>query len=734
LLKSLRILIKDIKDNGVAMGNTASYYNKQIALLQKTRDKVALTREATMQYNEAIDQVRKHKEALSAPMADTLEAYRKEIQELRKMQRATANTAESYDEFEKKIAAVKKNVDNLTGSQRNQTKTNQDMISNAGLAGATLTELGRTISDSNYGIRGMANNLSQLSTLFITLVAKVDGGFGPALSMLGKQLFGPLGIILAFQSLVAMLERFAMESEEAKRASQEAAEAISEEVVILEGLVERLNSAIEGSAEYEAAVLSLSKAHKELGEELLRNNITYDEQKKIIQDYLELKQIENEIDIVSEQLKKRFNETEADRKKSAEIIPGLQEKINSSQALYNAYLEDESDKQNSVKAYRSRAAEEGIRLRRLVDQLAFHENRLNEITGERTELNEYLIQQYKDLEEIEKKRDLNRRLNADRTVEFWQDEIKRIQEVRDSTSTTAEEYKSYSDVIAVYQAEIDKIQGKSQEDFLEGYRAIFKELEFIDKDRFEKRRIQARQEYQEYLSNLDKEVEGKMLTSEQIKEIDRLKNAAYRVYIAEKKSIDDDEIDYRTKNIEKMMKAHQKGLDQEKRDFIAASNQKVKDIDLTASKERNTRAEAILRELKDKEDQVEAIKKLDIEIAESKIIMYQVLQRAGEIDANIAETQIEKLRGSIVKLKQGLTGEEGGYTLDQAVQDFQKSMSIVSDTVQAPDFNIVGASGTSQLAQAVSGQLDKPVKAYIVAKDVSTAQEMDRNKIEAASL
>ena len=51
-----------------------------------------------------------------------------------------------------------------------------------------------------------------------------------------------------------------------------------------------------------------------------------------------------------------------------------------------------------------------------------------------------------------------------------------------------------------------------------------------------------------------------------------------------------------------------------------------------------------------------------------------------------------------------------------------------------PDFNVVGASGASQLADAVAGQLNKPVKAYVVSKDVSTAQEMDRNVVDGASL
>jgi hypothetical protein len=53
--------------------------------------------------------------------------------------------------------------------------------------------------------------------------------------------------------------------------------------------------------------------------------------------------------------------------------------------------------------------------------------------------------------------------------------------------------------------------------------------------------------------------------------------------------------------------------------------------------------------------------------------------------------------------------------------------------IQAPDFNIVGASQTSQLAQAVTGQQAKPVKAFVVGKDISTQQELDRNITNTAS-
>ena len=51
-----------------------------------------------------------------------------------------------------------------------------------------------------------------------------------------------------------------------------------------------------------------------------------------------------------------------------------------------------------------------------------------------------------------------------------------------------------------------------------------------------------------------------------------------------------------------------------------------------------------------------------------------------------------------------------------------------------PAFNIVGQSQTSQLAQTIASQQNKPVKAYVVADDVSTAQAMDRNIVEGASI
>ena len=55
-------------------------------------------------------------------------------------------------------------------------------------------------------------------------------------------------------------------------------------------------------------------------------------------------------------------------------------------------------------------------------------------------------------------------------------------------------------------------------------------------------------------------------------------------------------------------------------------------------------------------------------------------------------------------------------------------------TSQPPAFNVVGASGETQLADAIGSQTQQPTRAYVVSNDVTTAQEMDRNIIEGASI
>lgn len=53
---------------------------------------------------------------------------------------------------------------------------------------------------------------------------------------------------------------------------------------------------------------------------------------------------------------------------------------------------------------------------------------------------------------------------------------------------------------------------------------------------------------------------------------------------------------------------------------------------------------------------------------------------------------------------------------------------------QPAAFNVVGASSQNQLAETIAGAENKPVKAYVVSNEVSSAQALDRNIVESASL
>lgn len=52
----------------------------------------------------------------------------------------------------------------------------------------------------------------------------------------------------------------------------------------------------------------------------------------------------------------------------------------------------------------------------------------------------------------------------------------------------------------------------------------------------------------------------------------------------------------------------------------------------------------------------------------------------------------------------------------------------------APVFNVVGVSPINQAAQLMANTTQTPIKAYVVAKDVTTAQALERNRISASSI
>ena len=95
-------------------------------------------------------------------------------------------------------------------------------------------------------------------------------------------------------------------------------------------------------------------------------------------------------------------------------------------------------------------------------------------------------------------------------------------------------------------------------------------------------------------------------------------------------------------------------------------------------------------------------------------------------------SQIAAVLGAASQAKGILSSSSSGSSVSGISTSTLTSPSATQFESQAPEFNIVGTSGVNQIADVVASQA--PVKAYVVANDVTTAQALDRNIVESATL
>jgi len=87
--------------------------------------------------------------------------------------------------------------------------------------------------------------------------------------------------------------------------------------------------------------------------------------------------------------------------------------------------------------------------------------------------------------------------------------------------------------------------------------------------------------------------------------------------------------------------------------------------------------------------------------------------------------------GIAASIKAALTKVKGAGSVSVSSTP---SSSATPSAPAAPQFNVVGASSTNQLAQSIGQQQNQPIKAYVVGADVTTQQGLDRNIITTATL
>jgi hypothetical protein len=180
---------------------------------------------------------------------NTIEGLKKRIDELKKEMATMTIGGQDY-------VATKQKVDQLSKAQSelstqsiqtsNSIKTASREVKGFGdaatVSGGAAIALGQLFSDIGQfgfgfanGIRAIANNISQLATLFAVMVAQV-GGLGKAFKLLWASMKGPLGIVVAIQAVVGVLDLWASSQRKAKEETDKTTESINEEVFAINAM------------------------------------------------------------------------------------------------------------------------------------------------------------------------------------------------------------------------------------------------------------------------------------------------------------------------------------------------------------------------------------------------------------------------------------------------------------------------------------------------------------------
>jgi len=174
----------------------------------------------------------------------------------------------SFEQADKAFLKLQKDV---AKGIPNATKNVKNLGDATGSATSATMELSRVISDAPYGIRGMANNITQLVSQLGTASTKA-GGLTGALKLMWKQMMGPLGIVFAITAAVSALDFFFGANKKAEDSTSKASESIGGQATKLLALKDALEDSSMSREEANDAVNAANKEFKEFNLQLDENN------------------------------------------------------------------------------------------------------------------------------------------------------------------------------------------------------------------------------------------------------------------------------------------------------------------------------------------------------------------------------------------------------------------------------------------------------------------------------
>jgi hypothetical protein len=735
---------KKINDEVEGVNNeilkSVKYYKDLNAQLIKQRD--ALSTESK-QYKELTVEIKKNNLSIleitknrlrdSAAIKGSFQYYEQEIAVLRLEQKTVLQTNEALIAHEKRIQALRAEQRKLTNQTRLVGKGMSSMSSSAGLAGATATELGRTIGDANYGIQGMSNNIQQVTSLFTNLVIE-QGSVKNAMSSLRNSIMGPAGILIAVSLITTAWEYYDKNIKKSSKATKNLKDDIKE---LTKAIIEQEERTTEAEASRLEKDIRRAQKYDKFDEELYQRMARFsDINFKEIKNYGDrnralnklVKDLRNYTVDTDKATKtaKDFNE-EALKLEVDKILGNLsdveiaQEELRLAKKKYNLTQDDEFEKTKEYALLSAKVA------KAKKDEIA-----------------------KTDQEAIDKKKEADdlyreRKLDADAIIR--ETEIDLMNEQNAKKAKIEDEYEENKRAL--------KLAGfkEDSEQFVNLNKLYKQKIQDVD-DEYDKKEADAITAFKNKIENLEAEdFESKMILQreralEELKalEIEETEKGELRKRIT---ALYDEKIkDNAKKTQDKKVQDSERAMDQLK----AIQMQGLDNAAKIAGEESNIAK--LLFAIKQALIIKEMILKAKTTIADAGQTVDKAKLSGARAKTNIAEgtTEAVKTLNPAIILAYAATAATVMSSVMSAVKNAKRTSAQVASSAGGsissggsipsappappipPAFNIVGASSENQLAEAIAGTQQRPIKTYVVSKDVSTAQELDRNIVSEASI
>jgi hypothetical protein len=717
------------------------------------------------------------------------------------------NLTKGFVNLDSAVKKVNKSIIDQSVAMNQVTKTNQNMIDKTGLAGATIVELGRTISDSNYGIRGMANNISQLSTLFITLTV-TSGGLAKGLSKLWSAVMGPLGLILAFQTVIALIEGFEIKEQEAAAAARRTTKAIKEQADALESLNSKI-SALEQSLAildtFGDGYLNLSETveilnrkfkdfengYKRLSKEQQKDPEIISKLIKAYREYTSVRQQLSEKEGQALVIQKKIRKEGETITKGGLVIQNpalltlsainreIQELLKKENRLFDLFKEIPKGSEKSTKAFKAGQLDfekEIIQSSGRVSESLVVSNELR-VKNEFETIRRLAVLKQKDFAEAQQRR-----------VDLIKDEKLKAAAQKKVNKEIADSEKSLVDYIIQLRRERDSVitqmniedlskAAAMQEDQLNIRKKSAAEfnsfLALTNKQRFDADIELEKLKTEIIIQELEQQIEEKIIAGESTigieEKIDTLREKLSQKQVERGVKFIDEE----AKRINEIIKATQGAFSQLSNVFTSYTDARIEALKrerdyvlnsetLTGEAQKKRIEDIQRRELQAQKNKIRLEREL-FTIKQSMLIAEQVMkakavlaENAFKLDVALSDIGTEAaVQAGKAKMSIGTFVSQGGAAglaayaitigglLASIFAARKKAKSQIASlggpsggsiggagggsSVEAPDFNVVGASPESQLAQSVSEQQTQPLRAFVVHKDIKDANELDRN-------